>query len=198
MFLGNQTADSETGQVAPHLAEELGLPAAMNIESLRLDGPKLTVGAADGTAAWKPWRWRFRPWSACPPGVSPPGTCPWTGWSARSAGADWWCSPPAICGPNARWWGLAGARGRIRKVYFPGAKGAGRAYHRRAQGGGGKTPDAPRRKAERPGGPGHGRQGAQKWLIPKKPSGWLETIGIISRTGSRSSSWPRPGRWPRP
>jgi electron transfer flavoprotein beta subunit len=43
LLLGCHSADSETGQVGPHLAEELGLPAAAYVEKIELKGRKLTV-----------------------------------------------------------------------------------------------------------------------------------------------------------
>jgi len=43
LLLGCHSADSETGQVGPHLAEELGLPAAAYVEKLELAGRKLMV-----------------------------------------------------------------------------------------------------------------------------------------------------------
>ncbi|KMY67956.1 hypothetical protein AAU61_08925 [Desulfocarbo indianensis] len=43
ILLGCHSADSETGQVGPHLAEELGLPAAAYVEKMALKGRKLTV-----------------------------------------------------------------------------------------------------------------------------------------------------------
>jgi len=43
LLLGNQTSDSETGQVGPHLAEELDLPSAINVEELKLEGGVLRV-----------------------------------------------------------------------------------------------------------------------------------------------------------
>jgi electron transfer flavoprotein beta subunit len=43
LLLGSRSADSETGQVGPHLAEELGLPAAAYVEELELAGRTLTA-----------------------------------------------------------------------------------------------------------------------------------------------------------
>ncbi len=43
LILGCHSADSETGQVGPHLAEELGLPAAAYVEKMDIKGHKLTV-----------------------------------------------------------------------------------------------------------------------------------------------------------
>lgn len=43
LILGCHSADSETGQVGPHLAEELGLPAAAYVEKIEVEGRKLTV-----------------------------------------------------------------------------------------------------------------------------------------------------------
>ncbi|MGD8561418.1 MAG: electron transfer flavoprotein subunit beta/FixA family protein [Desulfarculaceae bacterium] len=37
LLLGSQTTDSETGQVGPHLAEELDLPSVINVEHLSVD-----------------------------------------------------------------------------------------------------------------------------------------------------------------
>ncbi len=38
LLLGSHTTDSETGQVGPHLAEELDLPSAINVEGLTVSG----------------------------------------------------------------------------------------------------------------------------------------------------------------
>ena len=43
LLLGCHSSDSETGQVGPHLAEELGLPGPAYVESLQIQGRTLTV-----------------------------------------------------------------------------------------------------------------------------------------------------------
>jgi electron transfer flavoprotein beta subunit len=43
LLLGSRSADSETGQVGPHLAEELGIPAAAYVEELELAGRTLAA-----------------------------------------------------------------------------------------------------------------------------------------------------------
>jgi electron transfer flavoprotein beta subunit len=43
LLLGCHSSDSETGQVGPHLAEELGLPGPAYVESLEVEGRTLTV-----------------------------------------------------------------------------------------------------------------------------------------------------------
>ena len=118
LFLGNQTADSETGQVAPHLAEELGLPAAMNIESLCLEGPKLTVERLmDGRLETLEME--------VPALVSvstrgfAPRDVPLDGVERSFGGGRLVVLTARDLRAERQMVGLAGARGRIRKVYSP-------------------------------------------------------------------------------
>jgi len=61
ILCGTYTADSETAQVGPQLAEELDLPAAAYVEKLEI------LAIHYGCVVWwtisvKPWRWSFLRW----------------------------------------------------------------------------------------------------------------------------------------
>lgn len=121
VLCGCHTADSETGQVGPQLAEEMGTPGAAYVEALEVRGRLLRVEReCDGfletlemelPAVVTVSTRRFRPRPAPMPGVE----------LAFSQGEVMRLGPEYL-GLDLEWVGLAGSASRILRVYSPAAE----------------------------------------------------------------------------
>jgi len=118
LVLGCHSADSETGQVGPHLAEELGLPAAAYVEKIDVNDRTLTVDRlSDG--------WLETLEMDLPALVTvttrafTPRPTPMTGVEQAFAGGQVFILNATDLSTDPEHVGWAGSAGRVLRVYSP-------------------------------------------------------------------------------